>query len=54
LDVCVIAQRILLRDDLEIAQRRAVIQLDKRKVFRISPRPDPALDLNRIDWRVAS
>ena len=29
LDVCVIAQRILLRDDLKIAQRRAVIQLDK-------------------------
>src|SRR6266550_74558 len=29
LDFCVIAQRIFLRDDLKIAHRRAVIQLDK-------------------------
>src|SRR4029077_5625095 len=28
-DVCVVRQRILFRDDLKIAQRRAVIQLDK-------------------------
>src|SRR4030095_1833016 len=32
LDVCVIRQRILLRDDLKIAQRRAVVQVDKRTV----------------------
>ena len=29
LDLCLILQRILLRDDLKIAHRRAVVQLDK-------------------------
>src|SRR4029077_14803806 len=53
LDVCVIAQHILLRDDLKIAQRRAIIQLDKRKVFRISPRAGPPLHTNRLNWRSA-
>src|SRR6476646_9345966 len=46
LDVCVIRQRIVLRNDLKIAQRRAVIQLDKRKVFRLAPRAHPSLHSN--------
>src|SRR4030095_2287885 len=48
----VIRQRIL-RDNLKIAQGRAVIQLDKRKIFGIAAGPHPALHLNRIDWRGA-
>src|SRR6476646_10133172 len=53
LDVRVIWQRILLRDDLKIAQRRAIIQLDKRKVFRISSRAGPPLHTNRLNRRSA-
>jgi hypothetical protein len=49
LDVCVIRQRILLRDDLEIAQRRAVVQFDKRKVLRITSGADPSLHTSRLD-----
>src|SRR5262245_44540024 len=49
LDVCIIRQRILLRDDLEIAQRRAVIQFDKRKVLRITSCADPSLHTNRLN-----
>jgi len=33
----------------KIAQGRAIIQLDKRKIFRIASGSHPALDLNHID-----
>ena len=49
LNVGIIRERIP-RDDLEIAQRRAVVQFDERKILRITPGPHPALDLNRINW----
>ena len=42
---CVVRQCVL-RDDLKIAKGRTVIQLDKLKIFRIAPRPHPALNLN--------
>jgi len=48
----VIRERVF-RDDLKIPQARAVVHLDKRKIFRIAPRPHPALDLNRVDRRGA-
>ena len=50
LDRRVIRQRVL-RDDLKIAQAGAIVQLDERKIFRIAPRPHPALDLNARDRR---
>ena len=42
LNLRIIRQRVL-RDDLEIAQARAIVQLDEGKILRITPRPDPAL-----------
>src|SRR5256714_15248405 len=52
LDLGIIRERAF-RDDLETAQGRAVVQFDERKVFRVSPGPDPALDLNAVDRRGA-
>ena len=43
----VIRQRIL-HDDLQVLQRRAVVQLDEGKSFRIAARPHPALHPNGI------
>ena len=37
-----------LRDDLQIAQPGAVIELDKRKSFRIATRANPALHQDGI------
>jgi len=48
----VIRQRVF-GDDLKIAKARTVVELDERKILRITPRPYPALDVNRIDWRNA-
>src|SRR6185369_12960741 len=45
---CIIWQRVF-RDDLKVAQTRAIVQLDKREILRIAPGSHPALDLNRID-----
>jgi hypothetical protein len=36
---------VFFRDDLKAAQRRAIVQLDKRKILRIAPGSHPALDL---------
>jgi hypothetical protein len=52
LHICVVWQCVL-RDDLKIAKGRAVIQLDKRKIFGIAPRPHPALNLNCRDGSAA-
>lgn len=48
LNVGIIRQRVA-RDDLKAFQRRSVIQLNKRKIPGIAPRPDPALHMNGID-----
>src|SRR5262245_21571987 len=48
LDGCVIRQRIFLRNDLKIAQRGAVIQLDERKILRIAAGAHPSLDAYSI------
>src|SRR2546430_12065994 len=48
LDVSVIRERILLSDDLKIAQGGAVVQLGKRKIFRITARAHPALHANHF------
>ncbi len=39
----IIRQRVL-RNDLQIAQTRAIVQFDERKIFRIAPSPHPAID----------
>ena len=49
LDLCVVRQSVP-GDNLKITERRAVIQFDERKIFRIAPGADPSLDLQRIDW----
>ena len=46
---CGVIGQVAFRDDLQIAQRRAVVQFDERKIFRITPCTHPPLDLNRID-----
>src|SRR6266576_2651487 len=38
------------RDDLKTAQTRTVVQLDERKILRVAPSADPALDLHARDW----
>src|SRR4029453_11529083 len=53
LDLGVIRQRILLCDDLKIAQRRAVVQFDKRKVLRITSCAHPSLHTNGLNRRCA-
>src|SRR5262245_149997 len=45
LDRSVIRQRVF-RDNLKIAEARTVVQLDERKILRITACPQPALDVN--------
>src|SRR5438034_472477 len=52
LHIRVIWQRVR-GDNLQIAQRRSIVQLDERKILRIAPGPHPPLHLNGIDWRGA-
>ena len=44
----IIRQRIF-RNDLKVAQARAIVQFYERKIFRIAPGPHPSLNQNRID-----
>src|SRR5262249_20723520 len=48
-DMCVFRRGMLLRDAPEIAELRAVVQFDKRKVLRITSGADPSLHTSRLD-----
>ena len=49
----VVVRQGIPRDDLEIAQGGAVIQLEEREAFRIAPRAHPTLHLHRVGGRRA-
>ena len=48
LNVCVVLQCVALCDDLKIAQRRAVVQLDEGEILRIPARAHPSYKANLI------
>ena len=53
LDRCIIGQAAP-GDDLKVAQTGAIIQFDKRKVFRVPSRPHPSLHENLLDRSCAA